>query len=509
MKNDVEFLDQPIEISILRDGKPLMSQVFRHTPIRFGRILENDIVLPFEGVSRHHCVLHYREGAWQLEDLKSLNGVEVNGERVASATFEEFGAFELKPVTIQIKAMKPLEATLTSTRVDPLNDLTIDHDKTFILPQEPSHPAAQKTPLLQIDGVELMSRVQPQTTAHDQPTAQAVQVTIAWHEVLLNVEEFIVGEDMIVELNGIHLRLGRVSNEQADIRCPTGTNFLDIPARDAVLLPGTTAVWVADDGLRIFARYVPQSKRKSIPLIPYIDGDLIDPLVYSGVAHSAVAIAAISMTIKPPVLPKIPPVRMARIIAEAPRPTPAPVVAATPTPTPPAKPIVSMKPVPKLKSLKFKPKALVKTATPRPRVVTRSFLLPTKLPPKVVTPLPTSHSDADYAIARKIATSAPKSATRPPEQILKVIQKHQSWFQSCYDRNPAAYANLSGGAGFEVEISPDGTVVPESIRAQTSAPKNGEKLFECLKVVFQRLKFPRSKDGATSTQTIGLPLGRL
>ena len=88
-KSEIELLEVPVEVCILRDGKALMTQVFQHTPIRFGRILDNDIVLPFDGVSRHHCELRFKGGKWTLEDLKSLNGVSVNGERVSSATFDK------------------------------------------------------------------------------------------------------------------------------------------------------------------------------------------------------------------------------------------------------------------------------------------------------------------------------------------------------------------------------------------------------------------------------------
>ncbi|MDZ4084745.1 MAG: FHA domain-containing protein, partial [Bdellovibrionales bacterium] len=105
-KAPIDLLDAPVEVSILRDGKPLMKQTFQHTPIRFGRILDNDIVLPFDSVSRHHCELRYHGGQWALIDLKSMNGVRVNGERVTSASFEGQGEFELKPVIIQIKALR-------------------------------------------------------------------------------------------------------------------------------------------------------------------------------------------------------------------------------------------------------------------------------------------------------------------------------------------------------------------------------------------------------------------
>jgi pSer/pThr/pTyr-binding forkhead associated (FHA) protein len=50
-----------------------------------GRHTEADIRLPLPDVSRRHCRLVFTEGCWQVIDLDSLNGVQVNGEQVLQA----------------------------------------------------------------------------------------------------------------------------------------------------------------------------------------------------------------------------------------------------------------------------------------------------------------------------------------------------------------------------------------------------------------------------------------
>ena len=50
-----------------------------------GRHTECDVRLPMPDVSRRHCRLQFVEGAWQVLDLNSLNGVQVNGEAVLLA----------------------------------------------------------------------------------------------------------------------------------------------------------------------------------------------------------------------------------------------------------------------------------------------------------------------------------------------------------------------------------------------------------------------------------------
>jgi pSer/pThr/pTyr-binding forkhead associated (FHA) protein len=51
-----------------------------------GRHSEAGLRLPLADVSRRHCRLTFKEGTWHLTDLNSLNGVQVNGEKVLEST---------------------------------------------------------------------------------------------------------------------------------------------------------------------------------------------------------------------------------------------------------------------------------------------------------------------------------------------------------------------------------------------------------------------------------------
>ena len=60
------------------DPIPLLKQ-----NLRVGRRDSScDIVLRFANVSAHHCQLFVNGGYWYVKDLKSRNGVKVNGSRV-------------------------------------------------------------------------------------------------------------------------------------------------------------------------------------------------------------------------------------------------------------------------------------------------------------------------------------------------------------------------------------------------------------------------------------------
>lgn len=656
-KAPIDLLDAPVEISILRDGQPLMKQTFHHTPIRFGRILDNDIVLPFDSVSRHHCELRYHGGQWALIDLKSMNGVRVNGERVTSASFEGHGEFELKPVIIQVKALQvhsspstqdpayqpdtggatipefisPTDATLVGP--DPVKHASnrLHSEK----PNQQSHQpgfhasrdaAGNKRALLNVDSIELMSEPHPMI---EKAKARAVQIAVFWREVLISVDEFLPGEEMVIEVNGIFLRLGRVGRDRSEVRCPNGTEFSNRPGRESVLLPTTPVMWKADWGLAMSARYVPQSKSRRTGIVPLLEDELIDPVVISGLMHGAVAVANMLITPKAQTPPPVP-ARIAKIIMAAPTPTPV-VVFATPTPVPTPKPTpvvakATPKPTPtprieakatpppkveKKVPIKKEPPKIAKqeekSAPPRadkdkvaPKVAKNNPPPPgpkTAAPPAptprpfdassvgalkalsmLSVPMPNS-ANTEKIVVRKIAsetdaggsgstqpstasmmkdlplneggaesgaaggmalkvsdggagygtsgfsgktgkrnvlgsvigganyTETAKSEGLTREQVMKVVQKHHTQIQQCYERSLMDDPNLAGRAEFEWEISAKGSVGLVSIK-ETSL-RNGERLLDCVKGVFKGMKFPTAKNGSSTTPTIGLPFGRL
>ena len=52
------------------------------SPLRIGREDSNDIVIPEEQVSKQHARVFYEKGQFWVENLKSTNGICVNGKSV-------------------------------------------------------------------------------------------------------------------------------------------------------------------------------------------------------------------------------------------------------------------------------------------------------------------------------------------------------------------------------------------------------------------------------------------
>ncbi len=62
---------------------PSAGKVFElRTVLRIGRHPFNEMSLGDPGVSRYHCWILLRDGAHEIEDLASVNGTFVNGERL-------------------------------------------------------------------------------------------------------------------------------------------------------------------------------------------------------------------------------------------------------------------------------------------------------------------------------------------------------------------------------------------------------------------------------------------
>ncbi len=72
----------------------------RADELRIGRGVDNDIILSDFSVSRNHAAIRREQGSWQLFDLMSTNGVQVNGSTISQVALRSgdrisIGVFEL------------------------------------------------------------------------------------------------------------------------------------------------------------------------------------------------------------------------------------------------------------------------------------------------------------------------------------------------------------------------------------------------------------------------------
>lgn len=368
-----QLVRQPVRLKVVYRDQCLMDQMFQHSPIRIGRLLENDVVLPFDFVSRFHCELRFVEGAWVATDLGSKNGLLVNAtERATEIKISGAGHFLIQDLEITVEMETEEHHDFTAIR----------EAKTVLDKTTPSFPspspqtmAPDPGPLRALDSIAPPMRehryvdhagdedapepllaldlhpifFEPHTLVRFGNTPRknlAIQMLVMWHDQLLEAKEVPLGEAILLDYLGETWDLGAVRSKQTKIELPKGCSPLSMtPGTDSktlVVLPDTPGVFQAASGLRVSFRYVPRS-----PELPghvnLVEEKLVNPLVFSSVVHGTAAITALMISPKhaPPaeeperfatliIAPTPPPQQ----VALQPTPTPTPLMA-TPTPTPP------------------------------------------------------------------------------------------------------------------------------------------------------------------------------
>src|SRR5262245_26094833 len=80
---------------------PQMVEV-RRPEVIVGRHSNADLQLVQPDVSRHHCRIYFAEDQWQVRDLGSLNGIQVNNEKVQSTVLRENDVLSIAPHVFRI-----------------------------------------------------------------------------------------------------------------------------------------------------------------------------------------------------------------------------------------------------------------------------------------------------------------------------------------------------------------------------------------------------------------------
>jgi len=95
-----------------------------------GRRESCDIVLRFSNVSAHHCQLTLTGGYWYVKDLKSRNGVKVNGSRVEEKRLDPGDSLAIARHTYDVQ-YSPVD--LGAAGPPPAEDLPADFMKQSLL----------------------------------------------------------------------------------------------------------------------------------------------------------------------------------------------------------------------------------------------------------------------------------------------------------------------------------------------------------------------------------------
>lgn len=626
------LVKQPIHLTASHFGERLIDQIFQHTPIRVGRSLDNDVILPFDGISRYHCEIRFQEGHWVAVDLNSKNGItDKTRGRVPELKIDSGTVFGILDVTISLNPEQKSDLTSNFNSVRETNSTTLNN-ANFQSNQDKFGEASQSFSSHRGSVIEDLEKrravlefnlnesfLTPHRDVLSTPN-KAIQMIVLWHDQIIESREIPIQRPISIKIGGELYDLGTAKQNETQIRIPPGGKAIG-ESRPAILslTPTTPCAFHVEPNLIVAFRYVP----RSMVLIEddtWIESKLVDPLILSATFHGSVAIMAMVMGNKQSHKPKVEPERFATIISQPPvqkvvvQPTPTPPPPPTPTPTPPpivvkptpikiekpkVKPAVVEKKIPKIVKKIKKPEPIMKQEEPKP-IVTRRDPPPEKInrsapPPEPVAVKPppppafnaksvgalkmlsgltagpavanvenirvsrdpatserssreNSTSDlastlnqsakaehrgesAGIAVSgkayqvgglsgkagkRKIGGTVVGGATYSSnskndglsrEQVMKVVQAHQSQIQACYERSLMTNPDLIGRADFEWEIEAKGVV--KFVNVKSATLKDGENLLDCVKGIFSKMKFPQAKNGEQTTSTIVLPFGRI
>ncbi len=95
-----------------------------------GRRESCDIVLRFSNVSAHHCQLTLSGGYWYVKDLKSRNGIKVNGLKVTEKRLDPGDELSVARHTYDMQ-YSPLDVGAVGP--PPVEDLPVDFMKQSLL----------------------------------------------------------------------------------------------------------------------------------------------------------------------------------------------------------------------------------------------------------------------------------------------------------------------------------------------------------------------------------------
>jgi transcriptional regulator with GAF, ATPase, and Fis domain len=134
---DENIINPPAELVVTGDGHR-RSVLLTEEPTLIGRGSDCNIKLKGRAISRHHCQLNWQEGRFVIEDLQSLNGTFVDGNRVESHPLTGGESISIGPYTISFRLIDP----------DKADDLQLPIDVVPAIPESTITLSPENTPLL-------------------------------------------------------------------------------------------------------------------------------------------------------------------------------------------------------------------------------------------------------------------------------------------------------------------------------------------------------------------------
>jgi len=104
----------------------------RGTDCTIGRATDNTLVLLEVAVSRYHAVLRHRDGGYEVEDLGSTNGIQVNGKQVERAHLKDGDRLIIGSAHLVFRVRQPSEVGATPQHPATTGETTVAQRGTAV-----------------------------------------------------------------------------------------------------------------------------------------------------------------------------------------------------------------------------------------------------------------------------------------------------------------------------------------------------------------------------------------
>jgi adenylate cyclase len=140
-----------IQIHYVDLGVPRVTDL--KSELSIGRTEGNDLILNHPSVSRKHARFEPRGSKWWIVDLKSTNGIKVNGNAVSEAQVGAGDKIHIGSVQLEVKALPSVDFSAQSMFDNPsgtvirrISDFNSEFGLDMAVPRVPSEPGVKPVP---------------------------------------------------------------------------------------------------------------------------------------------------------------------------------------------------------------------------------------------------------------------------------------------------------------------------------------------------------------------------
>lgn len=118
-----------LRIKVFENAQSFFERQFSPgTDIRIGRAQHCELLLDSKRISREHGRIYHKDGAWHVEDLKSQNGIRLNGNKIVSEKLQNGDVVQIGDYRLEI---------VISSGTIPKTAPPADEDRTVLLQAPP------------------------------------------------------------------------------------------------------------------------------------------------------------------------------------------------------------------------------------------------------------------------------------------------------------------------------------------------------------------------------------